>query len=270
MIQRLGQPIIFTAQFSSGGLPYDPAAAVLVTVFRITSAGALVKITDDEPITLPTDGGMAAYLETQTDVAGSYVARFRCTDAALDEQMLRAQQTWQIGLDVIELAAAQLPKIGGTSAAAAPGTIDAGSPVTAVTSSRFEQIFNLSGTAIAGWSKIIFTVKRSLDDSDADALLLVRATNPVDAATDGILIFMGKPVLVADPLRLAGLLVALATSPDSSVKLILTAGAMVLPTAPVNVPFVYEINYYAGGDKIYYMAGELTLIQSARRSIAIP
>ena len=77
----------------------------------------------------------------------------------------------------------------------------------------------------------------------------------------------------ADPLRTAGAVAVLATSPDTQITPTLTAWGMDVPPNPENEPYTYEIDVWrtaTAGDKEQIAQGAFLVKQSVLRSPSIP
>jgi hypothetical protein len=235
MYQRLGQPIYFAAQFTAGGVPADPSnGTVLVSVDRIDNADGSIdeQVTDANATGIAL--GLASYVHANTVLPGTYVARFRVNAPEMDSPIVVfAPQTWIVGADWFELLWIKLPQIG-------------------------------------AWTGAAFTIKRSTDDDDSEALLTLRVSNPASVGTDGIVWHRGRGVAGGDALRTAGVLAIAQTAPALIFDVQISALGMDLPPCKANEKFAYEFNLFQNGDKEQTAKGSIVISQSVRRAIALP
>ena len=154
-----------------------------------------------------------------------------------------------------------------TGAAGAPAQIIIGDALEARQFSYRAITFSLVGLPSTDWLSYVFTVKADADkDADADALLYVRETNPGDAG-DGLRILNRGEVPSASN-ALASLTVT-ATTPDTTLDLVLKADAMGLPPSPSGKPYKWELaRWTTAKGKEVCGGGDFAVLRSVRRSTA--
>lgn len=264
MQSPINQPICFVGFFTKAGYWYDPVSPVTATIRRRRAdTGAAEGIATG---VVATSVGHGVFVVEYTPaVAGVYSTVFETADT--DATPRAVVSTWIVGGIVFD----QLALINALSSEPDP---DAFAPFSAAlgaqTDVRFLQPFALAGVSIAAWTQLVFTIKTNADtDEDADALLVLRATNPPDS-TDGIIWHRGKVVAFGDPLQTAGGITVSATSPDATFSILLSAVGMNLPPTLDVAPDNYEIDVWVGGDKRQIAAGDFSVGQSVRRSVVAP
>jgi hypothetical protein len=273
MYQRLGQPIYFAAQFTAGGVPADPSnGTVLVSVDRIDADGTI-----DEQVTDANASGialgLASYVHANTALPGTYVARFRTTAGApeIDNPVMFADQSWVVGADWFELLWIKLPQIAALGVENIPNVpAPFSAQLAAETDVRFSQSVSITGYPVGAWTGAAFTIKRSTDDDDSEALLTLRVSNPASVGTDGIVWHRGRGVAGGDALRTAGVLAVAQTAPALIYDVHISALGMDLPPCKANEKFAYEFNLFQNGDKEQTAKGSIVISQSVRRAIVLP
>jgi hypothetical protein len=273
MYQRLGQPIYFAAQFTAGGVPADPSnGTVLVSVDRIDNADGSIdeQVTDANATGIAL--GLASYVHANTVLPGTYVARFRVNAPEMDSPIVVfAPQTWIVGADWFELLWIKLPQIAALGVENIPNVpAPFSAQLAAETDVRFSQSVSITGYPVGAWTGAAFTIKRSTDDDDSEALLTLRVSNPASVGTDGIVWHRGRGVAGGDALRTAGVLAIAQTAPALIFDVQISALGMDLPPCKANEKFAYEFNLFQNGDKEQTAKGSIVISQSVRRAIALP
>lgn len=268
MFQIIGQPITFIAFFSIGGVG-TAGLPIKVDVIRINTDGSVSPVVTDEDAN-NSGGGFYSFTVADTDIAGQYCAKFRDTGGTADQ--LQFPAVWYVGMGWAQYVYQQAQRIAATSAPAAPESFSAfDGALKAETDCRFTPPpFRLEGFSIAGWTKLVFTIKESAaNDDDPEALLVVRLSNPPNAGTDGILIHNRNVIGAGDAIRTKAALSVSETDPDATFSIVAEAEALNLPPSPDNAPFSYEVDvWYPGKEQI--AKGEFAIRRSLRRNPVAP
>lgn len=160
--------------------------------------------------------------------------------------------------------------IGSANGSTSGGTVPVTTALSVPGFARWSQGFTATGNAASDWLQFAFTIKTDPErDSDAEALLVVRITNPAASGTDGLLVQNRQAVPTANRTR-ASITVASVT-PDTTVTVTANADAMQLPPSPSGKPYRYELTRWstAKGKEILGL-GNFTVTRSVRRLTAAP
>lgn len=134
----------------------------------------------------------------------------------------------------------------------------------------FSRAFSFPGWNVTGWTKAIFVIKRLLEDTDRDALLLIRVTNPADAAADGVKARNFIDIVVGDSLRAAGSVAVTAVNP-ATVTVTATESAMDISPTPTDGIYWWEVDVWITGQgKRQLGRGEFRMTQAVWRGLTAP
>jgi hypothetical protein len=133
----------------------------------------------------------------------------------------------------------------------------------------WQHTFVFPGWDITGWATVIFVLKRRLKDTDREALLLLRLTNPAAAASDGVKALNGLPIDVADALRGKASLAVSAVNPATIVATVQQEAMDILPT-PDDLIYWWEIDVWIAGNKRQLGQGEFNLTEAVWRATTPP
>ena len=169
-------------------------------------------------------------------------------------------------LNAVKLKTDLIGTLAGTASSTA---VSVTQDITAQQSSRWDASWTANGLTSTDWTHFVLTVKADpATDADADALLVVRVTNPADAATDGALVRNRVAVPTAD--RAMASLTVSSTTPNTTVVLAAKAEAMQLPASDA-AAYRYELTRWTTSKgKQVVAAGDLVLERTLRRATVQP
>lgn len=267
MHQLLGQPIYFSAFFYAGGVAGGGPGTGLVPTPTVHVFRDNVEVAALASVEMSNGMYGVVVPGTYTSVAGTYSAVFIYGPTDND---VMSPAVWSVGTPWVQSVFEKTALIAGTAASAPPTVAAFGDELTAETAVRWTKTIILSGQASIGWQAFTFTIKADVDAEDDDAALItIRVSNP-GAAADGILRWRGEAVALGAPMQTAGAIAVVTTTPDTTLTVVIVAGAMDLPPSPEGKAYTYEINRWTGGDKEQIGKGEFVLGRSVRRTTNIP